>query len=256
MNAQLRGGRAAKVPRTRKGAFNAKRWFCTAFALSMMTVVGAGFLPSLAITSRRRAPLSALAAVHGAIFFAWLILFLVQSRFIAGSQIKAHKRLGIAACCVAGLMIPIGYMTCMSMVRRGFDLSGDLHAERDPAYAVVFPLCDLFFFLALVIAAVAYRRRPDMHKRLMLFANIALMSAPLAHFIGHVSWLAALPGSIIMIPISLFLAAAVAREYITLKKVHPLTWTIAAGMLLFGPLRAGIIGPSGTWHRLVYWLAR
>jgi len=96
-------------------------------------------------------------------------------------------------------MIPLGYLTSIAMVRRGFDLSGDLRVDHDPAYEVVFPLGDLFTFVVLLTAALSYRRHPDMHKRLMLFANIALMPAPLAHLIGHVRWLAALPGAIIVI---------------------------------------------------------
>ena len=70
------------------------------------------------------------------------------------------------------------------MVRRGFDLSGDLRIEHDPLYEFVFPFGDLLLFTVLVTAAIAYRRQPELHKRLMLFANIALMGAPLAQTLG------------------------------------------------------------------------
>jgi hypothetical protein len=153
-------------------------------------------------------------------------------------------------------MIPLGYATCIAMVRRGFDLSGDLRIEHDPAFEVIFPLGDLLLFAVLVIAAIAYRGRPDMHKRLILFANIALMPAPLAHLIGHAPRLAAMPPAIIVLPIAMFLAAAVVREFLVLKRVHPLTWVISAGMLTSGSLRASVIGPSPAWHHLVNWLAR
>jgi len=153
-------------------------------------------------------------------------------------------------------MIPLGYTTCINMVRRGFDLSGDLHGEQDPAYLAIFPLGDLLMFAILLTAALGYRRRPEMHRRLMVFANIALMPAPLAHWIGHAPALAALPGAIIAIPISLFLAAAVGWEFRTIRRVHPLTWAIAGSMLLSGPLRAVVIGPSAWWHSFTNWLAR
>ena len=234
----------------------AGRWFFTGFAVSMIAVSGAGFLPSLANAAGRRAPLSLLVGAHGIVSFAWLVIFLLQARLAAGRQIRAHKRLGIAAACVAALMILLGYATCVAMVRRGFDLSGDLKAASDPAYLVVFPLGDLLMFAVLLTGALAYRRRPEMHKRLMLFANIALMPAPLAHWIGHVPGLAALPGAIIGIPIAIFLAAAVAREFRTMRRVHPLTWAIGGGMLLSGPLRAAVIGPSAAWHAFMNWLAR
>jgi hypothetical protein len=233
-----------------------KRWFFTAFACVMIVVASVGFLPSLLHTAGRRAPLSLLTAAHGTMFFVWLAIFLAQTRLVASRRVALHKRLGVVAVCWAAFMVPLAYATSISMVRRGFDLSGDLGTDHDPAYEVIFPLGDVFMFAVLFTAAIAFRRRPDVHKRLMLFANLALMPAPLAHLIGHTPWLAALPGAIIMIPISLFLVAAVAREFVVMRRVHPLTWGLAVGMLASGPLRAGIIGPSAPWHGFVHWLAR
>ena len=238
------------------GGIAAGRWFFTGFAVSMILVAGAGFLPSLVNTTARHAPVSLLVGAHGIVYCAWLVIFLVQARLVAARHIQTHRRLGTAAACVAALMIALGYAVCIAMVRRGFDLSGDLKAQQDPAYAVVFPLGDLLMFAVLLTAALCYRRRPEMHKRLMLFANIALIPAPLAHWIGHVPWLAALPGGIIGVPIAIFLAAAVVREFRTLKRIHRLTWAIAGSMLLSGPLRAMVIGPSPAWHAFVSWLAR
>jgi hypothetical protein len=222
----------------------------------MIGVVLAGFLPSLLNTRGRRAPLSVLAGAHGVACAAWLGIFLVQSRLVARGRITVHRSVGVAAAGVAAIMIPLGYLTSIAMVRRGFDLSGDLRVDHDPAFEVVFPLGDLFTFTLLLAAAIAYRGRPETHKRLILFANIALLPAPLAHLIGHVDRLAALPAAIIVIPVSLFLAAAVARERFAMGKVHPLTWGIAGAMLISGPLRAGVIGQSATWHRFISWLAR
>jgi hypothetical protein len=90
----------------------------------------------------------------------------------------------------------------------------------------------------------------------MLFANIVLMGAPLAHFIGHIPRLRALPGVIIMLPISAFLIAAVARDYWLARRVRVLTLGLAITLFLSGPVRAGLIAPSATWHRIVAWLVR
>ena len=233
-----------------------KRWFFTGMALAMLAVAVAGFLPSIVHTPGRHAPLSPLAAAHAILFLAWLIVFLVQSRLIATGHAALHRRVGVAATFVLALMIPLGYATTVAMVRRRFDLSGDLRIDHDPLYESIFPFGDLLMFTVLVIAAIAYRRRPEIHKRLMLFANIALMGAPLAHLIGHTPRLAAMPGAIIMVPISIFLIAAVARDYWLKRKVRPLTLGLAIAMFLSGPLRATLIGPSAAWHRTAGWLVR
>jgi hypothetical protein len=142
------------------------------------------------------------------------------------------------------------------MVSRGYDLSGDLRIDRDPQYGAVFPLCNLLIFSALTIAALAYRRRPEIHKRLMLFANIELMPAPLAHLIGHTPLLASLPPAIVMVPISMFVTTAVARDWLVARRIHALTWGLAILRMVSGPLEAGPIGSSAAWHSSVNWLAR
>jgi len=233
-----------------------ERWFFTAVAGAMLAIAIAGFMPSLVSPSGRRAPVSLLAGAHGALFFVWLGIFFIQARLIADRRVRLHQQVGWAAAFVAALMIPLGYATCIEMVRHGFDLSGDLHADRDPAAVALFPLGDILIFSVLLAAGITLRRRAEVHKTLMLFANIALIPAPLAHLIGHVPTLAAIQAPIILLPIAVFFAAAIARDLLVNRTVHPLTCGLAAAMLLSGPLRAGVIGPSPWWHHFVHWLAR
>jgi hypothetical protein len=235
-----------------------ERWFFTEMALVMIAIVLAAFMPSIVHPAGRRAPLSVLAAAHGIVFFAWLLIFLVQSRLVATRHVVWHKRLGLASIFVLALMISLGYTTTIGMVRRGFDLSGDLSVEagNDLIHDAVFPFFNIAIFLVLVIAALAYRRRPEIHKRLMLFANIELMPAPLDHFIGHNPTLAHLPGVIVMIPISMFVIAAVGRDLLVARRVHPVTWGLAILRMVSGPLEEGPIGSSVAWHQFVGWLAR
>src|ERR1039457_6337810 len=170
-----------------QSSVQAERWFFTGMALAMIAVSLIAFLPSITHPAERRAPLSALAAAHGVVFFAWLLLFLVQSRLIATHRVAIHRRLGLASIAILALMIPLGYTTTVAMARRGYDLSGDLSLAvgNGPASQTVFPLANLLIFTTLAIAALVYQRRPEIHRRLILFANIELMPAPLAHLIGH-----------------------------------------------------------------------
>ena len=235
-----------------------ERWFFTGMALAMIAISLIAFLPSITHPAERRAPLSALAAAHGVVFFAWLLLFLVQSRLIATHRVAIHRRLGLASIVILALMIPLAYTTTIAMVRRGYDLSGDLSVgiNNEPAHQTVFPLANLLIFSTLAIAAMAFRRRPEIHRRLMLFANIELMPAPLAHLIGHTPWLASLPPVIVMVPITAFVAAAVGRDLLVARRIHPLTWGLAIQRMVSGPLETGPIGSSAAWHHFVHWLAR
>ena len=233
-----------------------ERWFFPGMAFTMIAICSLGFVPALAHPSERNAPLTALAAAHGIVFFAWLLLFLVQSSLISTRHVAWHRLLGIVSVFLLALMIPSTYTMTIAMVRRGYDLSGDLHVHNDPAYDAVFPFANLLIFTVLVVAALVYRRRPELHKRLMLFANIELMPAPLAHLIGHRPWLAVLPPAIVMVPITAFVLAAIARDILVKRRVHPLTWALASLRMVSGPLEAGPIGTSAAWHTFVAWLAQ
>ncbi len=248
----IAGSQTSTQPRQRRFA---DKWFFTVVALAMIALCLAAFLPSLVHGNARRAPLSPLAIAHGIVFSAWLLLFLVQSVLIGTRRVAVHRTLGWAGALLIALTLPLAYAITIEMIRRGFDLSGDLRIDHDARPESIFAFNDLLVFGVLAVAALAYRRKPEIHKRLMLFANIVLMPAPLAHLIGHTPRLAAMPPGIVMVPIALFVVAAVARDLWRTRRVHPLTWVLAIIQLVSGPLEAGLIGPSAGWRSFASWLA-
>lgn len=235
-----------------------ERWFFPGMAALMIATSVAGFAPAILNPASRRAPLSPLAAVHGLVFFAWQILFLVQTLLVK-RRIAWHRRLGLASVFLLASMIPLGCLTTVTMMRRGFDLSGDQKIEPhplaghfDPLGASIFNFGYLFTFTVLAVAAIGFRSRPAIHKRLMLFANIELLGAPIAHLLGHIDMLT---GPMIMISLSLFLLIAAARDHAVEKRIHPLTVTLAILLLVLQPVEGALIGPSRAWHHIAAWLA-
>lgn len=214
-----------------------KRWFFTGMALTMIAISIAGFMPAIVNPASRHAPITLLASAHGIVFFVWLTLYLAQSLLIATRRVSWHRRLGLTSIVVLALMIPLGFATTAAMVRRGFDLSGDQKIDPHPPagsvsldvyFASVFNFGDLLMFSILAIGAICYRRRPEIHKRMMLFANIALMGAPIVHLFGHTPQLAPLlKPAIIAFAIAVLLLAGVARDYLVHKRIHPLTVVLA-----------------------------
>jgi hypothetical protein len=99
-------------------------------------------------------------------------MFLAQTILVATRRILVHRQIGTAAVFLAPAMIVFGYMVAITMARRGFDLTGDLHIEADPLLGLVNPLGDLFTFGILVAAGCWYRDRSDIHKRPMMLATV------------------------------------------------------------------------------------
>ena len=197
------------------------------------------------------APLTPLVVLHGAVSTTWLALYFVQTTLVAAGRTDIHRRIGIAGALLAPLVIGVGYATAIAAARRGFDLSGVLHMTPENALkGLVFPLFDLVTFGVFVASALWFRRRLDIHKRLMLLAVFGgLMPAPLAHLTGSIG----APGLIVPLVAAFFFTSAI-HDRLTERGIHRISLWGGIGLFLWGNLRAFVIGPSGAWHAFAAWL--
>jgi hypothetical protein len=128
--------------------------------------------------------------------------------------------------------------------------------EGDPLGALVFPLGDLVSFAVLVAAALWFRRRPDIHKRLMLLATVgALMAAPLAHLLGRLPALRDTP-PVILIPLAMLYLSGAIYDKLTSGRFHPVSLWGGVVLLVWAQARAAVVGPSDAWHAFTAWLVR
>jgi hypothetical protein len=229
------------------------RWYFPSMAVVMIVMAVAGFAPSIVNPARRLGPMTLLLAVHGILFFLWLLLFLLQTTLIAARRADLHRRMGIVAIVLLVVLVPLSYMVTVQMVRRGFDLSGDQISRTAPdaIFGSIFNFFAVIEFPLLAGAALAYRRRKEIHMRLMLFANIALMGPPITHFLGHFGLLTPFT---VLAGLAAFFLSAVAGDYLSTRRVHPLTATLAILLFLLQPIQ-GIVGSTIAWHHFAAWLA-
>ena len=230
-------------------------WFYVSMGVSALVFSIAAFLPSMVGTARL-GPTTLLLAVHGIIFSAWLLLFITQSILVRKHNLALHRALGVWSAVLAAALVVAGYQVTIAMGRRGYDLSGDLGSRSDPLAAMAFPLLDISMFAALFLAAYLYRRRPAIHKRLMLLAVTgALMPAPIAHLVGHSAFLRDKP---IFTPVLVgaFLASGAIHDRIKLHRIHPVSLWVALAIFLLDNVCAAVIMPSAAWHSVARALTR
>lgn len=109
--------------------------------------------------------------LHGAFAFAWIILFVVQTALIHRRNYSTHQFLGILGVIIAAgvyiTMVPVGL----------FAVEKELGLGLGPTAKSGFlgVLSSGLMFFSLVIAGVYYRKRPAVHKRLMLLATIVVL---------------------------------------------------------------------------------
>ena len=120
--------------------------------------------------------------VHGIVMTAWVVLFIVQVTLVARRRTKLHQQLGILGAGLAVLVFIVGILTALFAAAR---VLNDPHLVLPPGTPpplpfLVIPLGDMMVFAILIGAALYYRKRLDIHKRLMLVAAINLMAPAVA----------------------------------------------------------------------------
>lgn len=123
---------------------------------------------------------SLLVHLHGIVMTSWVVLFVVQVSLVATRRTKLHQRLGIGVAILAAMVVVIGVLTAISAAARGSGPPG-----ATPLQSLVVPLGDMIVFAILIATALYFRRRLDIHKRLMLLAALTLLAPAFARIPLH-----------------------------------------------------------------------
>jgi hypothetical protein len=110
---------------------------------------------------------------HVAVYVGWLVLVITQAALAAMGRVDLHMSLGRfgigygVVVILAGLLVGFGMFVVR--VRAG--------AAPEAIGRLFGPVVDMLIFAPLFAAAIYYRRRPGLHKRLMILATTTLLVA-------------------------------------------------------------------------------
>lgn len=189
--------------------------------VAMLAVALIGFWPQyygrlLAGTALDSGASHPLVHVHSSLFLGWLAILFAQAMLIRRGRVDLHRRFGplfaVYGYGAAAIGVFAGLQLAAWRVTRGGALD-------DAAVFVAAPLLDMAMFAGFLTAAILYRRRPEIHRTLMLFAAYSFA------FIGLVRYLARIPGALenMWLGALLLIApilACIGWEYATRRRVH------------------------------------
>ena len=182
--------------------------------------------------------------VHGAFMTTWYVLFFMQPSLVVFGRTDLHRRLGIVTSMVGvGAIISAAYATlefpARIAQRRG--LSPESISEFHTRI-VWGDSANIVFFTAFLGAALLYRRRLEVHKRLMMLASISMISEA-ALRVGR--FFEGIPtGSFATATVLLLLLAMITHDYARDGRFHPVT--LIGGGLFFLIARLYIRGVVAT----------
>lgn len=227
------------------------RLFYTGMGLAIAAITFAGFAQSYYLSRWLDAPpnsarITALLAVHGAAFTGWVLLMVVQPTLIAMKHRKLHRKLGYAAAVLAATIVVLGNLAAVAAMDGGFIGFGDPHAF----YAI--PFFDINSFAVVVALAIVWRNRAETHKRLILLANVAILSAAVAR-IPVASLQAGAPFTFILLP-SLIILAGIVYDRSSRGRVHPV-WIWGGLAMITMKLMVLPIMTSAPWLAFAHFMS-
>jgi hypothetical protein len=156
-----------------------RKYFYFAMSLLIAVIVVAGFSQTIdASLFHATVPRPLLLWFHGAAFASWVVFLIVQTSLVRVRKVSVHRLLGWLGAGLAATMVVLGFTTSVVMTR--FD-EYQLHEAGVESFMAI-PFWDMIAFGTLVGLAIYWRKKPELHKRLMLVATCCLMDAPFGRF--------------------------------------------------------------------------
>ena len=233
-------------------AMDAERHFYLRMAIALLVTTVLGFAPCyllrfVGVAGLAFEPLRSLVFIHGLLFMAWVLLFIIQLTLIPIGRTDLARRCSTIAVGLITAMILLSLFIAL----RSVDRSLTAPTGVDPRSWLAVPLLDIPVFLGLIFSALANLNFPPVRKRLVLVAMIEMMRPSLGRLLplfGAPVWVA------LLAPL-LFLAPQIVRD-LRMRRgcIHPATfWSSLAVFAVTVSLP--IFWASGWWLAFAGWAA-
>ncbi len=189
--------------------------------------------------------------IHGVAFAAWLLLLLAQTTLVSTGRVAVHRQLGLVGAALAVVMVILGIVGSLMAAARPV---GFINITAPPLQFLVVPFSIVILFAVFVALAIAYRRRPQSHKRYMILASIAIVEAGVARWpFAFMHAPSPIPGlGMIELSVDLFLVPLLVWDIVSRGRPHPVTLWGGAALILNQLLRMEL-AETGAWIAFATW---
>jgi len=125
----------------------------------------------------------ALLHVHGVLFLGWTVLLTTQAYWLSQGRVDRHREFGLVGISLATSMV----FTAVAVVVRGLSAAEAIGNGAGARTLAVVPLTPIALFTVLFCCAIANIRRPELHKRFIMLASIALLPPAIARVIAMIA---------------------------------------------------------------------
>lgn len=186
--------------------------------------------------------------LHAVVFMGWLLLFTTQAWLAAHGRIAEHMRVGQLGMAWGVIVIAVGWATALAVFGQRVQ-AGQL---TEAQVRLIAPLTDMLFFAPVLAAAWIYRRRTEIHKRLIVVGTAILLIAAVHRMVilgGRPPPLLPLL-AVWLSPILM----GMAYDFVRRRMVHPV-YLLGIALVLAMKFGRGWIKDTEAWSAFTLWLA-
>ena len=218
-------------------------------AAVFLAVIFTGFAQTYYLAGVFNAPLpNLLVHIHGAVFSLWILLFVTQISLITVQRIDLHRRLGILGFAWACLMVILGVLVATDRLARHAANPGAETVEEVRAFYAI-PLADMVIFSTFVYLGFRNRTHPAVHKRLMLFATLALLDAAFDRWSFFNPYPLSVVNAVCFFPL---LAVLLAYDWWSTGKLQRVTLWASGFLIVMQQLRHPL-SHTAAWQAFATW---
>jgi len=151
--------------------------------------------------------------IHGAAFSAWVVFYILQSALVRTRNVRVHRSLGWFGLALGACMVLLGFT--IAVIMGHFDIY-TLHLPMaDTEAFLAIPFYDMLAFGTLLGLAIYWRRKPELHRRLLFLATCSLLDAAF----GRVDYI--FNNHIFFVFVDSVIALGIVRDLLVNRTIHP-----------------------------------
>ncbi len=145
-------------------------FFWLALVMCIFVFGGFGMHSALPALQGDFPPAPPIVHIHGVVFVCWMLLLLVQTGLVGAGNVKLHRSLGMWGIAHATAILMLGLSIQLIASRGGMD------AGRDPGTdGLYLGILAVIGFGIMFTLAIRNRTRPQIHKRMIMFAMLPVL---------------------------------------------------------------------------------
>ncbi len=161
---------ATTVNHETAGRFKPSFFFWMTLAMCFFVFGGFGMTYLFPLTTGSFPPAPPIVHLHGLLFFSWMILLVVQAGLVGAGNVRLHRSLGTYGIAHASVVICTGMLLQLIASRPGLEVGNPTGTD-----GLYLGLAAFIGFILMFTLAIRNTRRPEIHKRMILFAMLPVL---------------------------------------------------------------------------------